>query len=71
MADLAYSVERTYPVDTEIMWRAWTDASALEQWYSTRYRQDYKGAVSPRLSHVLRAARLALERWDWASVRRV
>jgi 2-polyprenyl-3-methyl-5-hydroxy-6-metoxy-1,4-benzoquinol methylase len=40
---------------------------ALEQWYSTRYRQDYKGAVSPKLSHVLRAARLALERWDWAS----
>ena len=34
MTDLAYSVERTYPVDTEIMWRAWTDASALEQWYS-------------------------------------
>lgn len=39
---------------------------ALEAWYSSRYRQDYKGAVSPRLAHVLRAARIALERWDWA-----
>lgn len=40
---------------------------ALEQWYSTSYRQDYKGTVSPKLSHVLRAARVALERWDWSS----
>ena len=31
---------------------------ALEAWYSNHYRQDYKGAVSPRLSHVLRAARI-------------
>ncbi len=44
-------------------------AEALEAWYSAHYRQDYKGAVSPRLPHVLRAARLALERWDWASAR--
>lgn len=40
---------------------------ALEDWYAKHYRQDYKGAVSPRLSHVLRAARIVLERWDWAS----
>lgn len=39
---------------------------ALEDWYASRYRQDYKGAVSPRLAHVLRAARIVLERWDWA-----
>ena len=31
---LAYSVERTYPVDVDHMWRAWTDARALEQWYA-------------------------------------
>jgi len=42
-------------------------AQALEDWYAKHYRQDYKGAVSPRLSHVLRAARIVLERWDWAS----
>lgn len=44
-------------------------AGALEDWYARRYRQDYKAALSPRLSHVLRAARIALERWDWASGR--
>lgn len=31
---LAYSVERTYPVDADRMWSAWTEASELEQWYS-------------------------------------
>ena len=34
MADLAYSVERAYPVDVERMWHAWTDASELERWYA-------------------------------------
>ncbi len=34
MADLAYSVERVYPIEVERMWRAWTDASELEQWYA-------------------------------------
>lgn len=42
---------------------------ALQDWYTHHYRQDYKGAVSPRLSHVLRAARIVLDRWDWASTR--
>ena len=28
-----YSVEREYPVSLERMWRAWTDAVELEQWY--------------------------------------
>lgn len=37
----------------------------LAQWYATAYRQDYKQAVEPRLRHVLRAARLMRERWDW------
>ncbi|MFM8774641.1 MAG: SRPBCC domain-containing protein [Actinomycetota bacterium] len=32
MANLAYSVERTYPVEPRALWRAWTDVSALEQW---------------------------------------
>lgn len=32
MANLAYSVERTYLVEPRAMWRAWTDVSALEQW---------------------------------------
>ena len=44
-------------------------ARVLEDWYARRYRQDYKAALSPRLPHVLRAARIALERWDWASGR--
>jgi 2-polyprenyl-3-methyl-5-hydroxy-6-metoxy-1,4-benzoquinol methylase len=39
----------------------------LAQWYKTRYRQDYKASVRPKLTHVLRAARLAQERWAWAS----
>lgn len=34
MTDLAYSVERTYPVDADTLWAAWTDAIALEQWYA-------------------------------------
>jgi uncharacterized protein YndB with AHSA1/START domain len=31
---LAYSVERTYPVDVDRMWSAWTHAAELEQWYA-------------------------------------
>lgn len=34
VADLAYSVERTYAVDAERMWRAWTDPHELERWYA-------------------------------------
>lgn len=44
-------------------------AQALEDWYSHHYRQDYKGATTPRLSHLLRAARIASGRWEWASAR--
>jgi len=39
----------------------------LAQWYERHYRQDYKQASQPSLRHVLRAARLALQRWQWAS----
>ena len=34
MAELAYSVERTYPVSVDRMWSAWTKAAELEAWYS-------------------------------------
>lgn len=34
MADLAYSVERIFPVDVDRMWQAWTDAQELERWYA-------------------------------------
>jgi 2-polyprenyl-3-methyl-5-hydroxy-6-metoxy-1,4-benzoquinol methylase len=37
----------------------------LEAWYSTHYRQMYKGSTKPHLRHVLRAARNALERLQW------
>ncbi len=40
---------------------------ALEDWYTHQYRQDYKAAEAPHLRHVLRAARIALARWDWLS----
>jgi 2-polyprenyl-3-methyl-5-hydroxy-6-metoxy-1,4-benzoquinol methylase len=38
---------------------------SLQQWYRERYREDYKAATAPRLTHVLRAGRLALQRWNW------
>ena len=38
---------------------------SLQQWYKERYREDYKAATAPRLTHVLRAGRLALQRWNW------
>ncbi len=38
---------------------------ALEAWYASHYRQDYKGAFQPALRHVLRAGRNALDRWGW------
>ena len=45
MTDLAYSVERTYPVDTDTMWSAWTQASALEQWYAPTELKVVAGSV--------------------------
>lgn len=42
---------------------------ALELWYATRYRQEYKKAETPALRHVLRAGRNALQRWAWLQQR--
>ncbi|WP_167784675.1 class I SAM-dependent methyltransferase [Ramlibacter rhizophilus] len=39
--------------------------SELEQWYESRYRQAYKGCEQPRMHYVLRAARNALDRYQW------
>ena len=41
-------------------------ADDLAHWYSSHYREEYKAATVPRLTHVLRAARIAAERWTWA-----
>lgn len=41
------------------------DVAELQRWYGERYREEYKSATAPRLTHALRAGRLALERWDW------
>jgi uncharacterized protein YndB with AHSA1/START domain len=32
--DPLYTVERTYPQSVDAVWRAWTDADELEQWYA-------------------------------------
>ena len=29
-----YSVEREYPVELDILWKAWVEAEQLQQWYS-------------------------------------
>lgn len=42
-------------------------AEDLARWYASHYREEYKAATAPRLPHVLRAARIAAERWGWAS----
>jgi uncharacterized protein YndB with AHSA1/START domain len=33
MDDFLYSVEREFDLPVEVLWDAWVDASALEQWY--------------------------------------
>ena len=45
MTDLAYSVERAFPVDGDRMWQAWTDASELEQWYAPTELSVVPGSV--------------------------
>ena len=45
MTDLAYSVERTYPVDNDTMWSAWTDAGELERWYAPTDLRVVPGSV--------------------------
>lgn len=41
------------------------DRLALEAWYRSSYRQEYKSSIQPRMRHVLRAGRNARERWLW------
>ena len=45
MTDLAYSVERIFPVDGDRMWQAWTDAGELEQWYAPTELSVVPGSV--------------------------
>jgi uncharacterized protein YndB with AHSA1/START domain len=33
MNEFLYAVEREYPVSIETLWQAWTDSSALQNWY--------------------------------------
>ena len=33
MSDFLYSVEREYDIPIDILWAAWTDADALQEWY--------------------------------------
>lgn len=46
----------------------WTDplppAAALERYYREQYRLDYQGAFTPRRTHIYRAGRNALDRWQ-------
>jgi 2-polyprenyl-3-methyl-5-hydroxy-6-metoxy-1,4-benzoquinol methylase len=37
----------------------------LEAWYKASYREDYKGATTPSLRHVLRAGRNSIDRYEW------
>lgn len=45
MTDLAYSVERVFPVDSDRMWQVWTDAGELEQWYAPTELSVVPGSV--------------------------
>ena len=45
VTDLAYSVERAFPVDGDRMWQAWTDAGELEQWYAPTELSVVPGSV--------------------------
>lgn len=44
--DFLYSVEREYPVLVQRLWRAWTDASELQNWYSPVYLSVIPGSVT-------------------------
>ena len=44
-----YSVEREYPVSLERLWKAWTDATELESWYSPTDLDSTKGATISEL----------------------
>lgn len=40
-----YSVDREYPVSLERLWQAWTDASALQDWYCPTTLSNVPGSV--------------------------
>jgi uncharacterized protein YndB with AHSA1/START domain len=41
-----YFVERTFPFPVERLWRAWTDASELEKWYSPVFLKVILGSAT-------------------------
>ncbi len=41
-----YFVERTFPFPVERLWRAWTDASELEKWYSPVFLKVIPGSAT-------------------------
>ena len=45
MSNFLYAVEREYPVSVDTMWWAWTDAVALESWYSPTTLSVVPGSV--------------------------
>lgn len=45
MSKFLYSVEREFDATVEQMWHAWTDAAALEQWYSPTALRVLPGSV--------------------------
>lgn len=42
----------------------------LAHWYKKEYRQEYKQSTRPSRRHVLRASRLAMQRFEWLRKRR-
>lgn len=53
-----YSVEREYSVDVARLWRAWTDAGELEQWYSPTVLRVVPGSTvsDPRVNGMWKVA---------------
>ena len=45
MSEFLYSVEREFDATVDQMWHAWTDAAALEQWYSPTMLSVLPGSV--------------------------
>lgn len=45
-----YSVDREFPFSIEILWKAWTDASELEDWYYPTDLSSIKGATESDLA---------------------
>ncbi len=45
MSEYLYSVEREFDATVDEVWQAWTDANALEQWYSPTALSVVRGSV--------------------------